>query len=133
MNINENLTQIETGFNVAGSIPIVAIFSGPLRVACAKIQFIAGGILGVAGFVGQLVGSNERKWEIVASHGVENMIHGSFNVLRGVSEFIIGLTAIGPLGLLFGQMISNNRFAPIIKYTGDVPAPSSVALSIRFT
>lgn len=124
MELNKNLTSIEKTFNVAGSIPVVAIFSGLLRSLAAKVQMIAGALIGLIGLIGQLF-SDLAKWENIAHKGLEQFIHGGLNFVRSLGEILLGLTVIGSIGLLIYQSLSKNKFEPIYKYD-ESAAPAVV-------
>jgi hypothetical protein len=117
MEINQKMTEIEKGFNIAGGIPFVSILSGSLRMIAGKIQLIAGALIGFVGLVGQMINSNQiLKWEGISEKGLEHLIHGGLNIGRGLLEAFLGATLLGSLGILAGQSLSSNKFEPIHKY-----------------
>lgn len=118
IDVYDDLTRAETLFNMAGCVPVASIVSGLLRCAAAKIQFIAGLVLGVAGMIGQMAGSNAAKWEDVFHHGYEHIKHGCLNFTRGLTEAVLGATVIGSIGLFIALSAANPRniFAPIFAY-----------------
>lgn len=116
MEVNKTLTDVERGFNIAGGIPVVAVLSGALRAVAGKFQVIAGAIIGILGLIGQMVSNNAAKWEHIAQKGLETVMHGGLNLLRGFGETLVGLTVVGSLGILAGQALSKNKFEPIYKY-----------------
>jgi len=128
MEINKTLTKVETGFNLAGSIPIVAIFSGAFRMTLAKIQFIFGAIIGFIGLIGQMIHNGSKKMEELMKTGERHLVHGALNWGRGLGESLIGLTLIGSAVLGAIQMGSKNKFAPIVKY--DKPPVDQFSLLI---
>src|SRR5690606_3990160 len=111
--------------NVCGGIPVVALVSSVLRITAAKVQFVAGAVVGILGLIGQMI-SDDVKWENLAQKGLEQLIHGGWNFLRGLGECFIALTVVGSLGLLAGQYLSRNKFEPIYKY--EEPAAPAVAV-----
>lgn len=117
MEINKIFTDIEKFFNIAASIPIVAIFSSLLRNTASKIQMIAGAIIGLAGLIAQIVSPSTRKWEEVARQGGEQLLHGVLNSIRAFGELLLATTIVGSLIPLVYQMNCENKFAPIIKYS----------------
>lgn len=123
MELNKTLTKTEEGFNFAGSLPLVAIVSGALRMLVGTVQAIAGAIIGMVGLVGMIVNPESRKWEDISKSALENFAHGGMNLFRGFGEYILGLTVFGTLGLLALQLTSENKFQPIIKYHQD-PKPA---------
>lgn len=112
----EDMTSIETSFNKAGSIPIVAIVSGGLRASIANIQFTAGIILGLIGLIASVVSGNARKWDDLCDLGYQNIKHGFFNGVRGAVEVLLGCTIVGSLALFALQTSSADKFAPGMKY-----------------
>ena len=117
-NINAKLTQIERGFNMAGSLPLIGTVPAVIRVGCGQIQFNAGCFIGTFGLVGQLVHPTSEKWENITYAGGENIIHGALNILRGLGEAVASITVVGnaiPLGI---QILSSNGFNPQFEYSG---------------
>jgi hypothetical protein len=123
MKLNQTLTTVEKGFNIAGSVPVVGIFSGALRTKLSLVQVISGLAIGIIGFVGKLF-SNQEKWESLRNAGVEHLVHGALNWVRGNVEVLAGITIVGSLALgafqLWGREASKNGngFSPLISYNG---------------
>ena len=117
MEVSKNFTSIEKGFNIAGSIPIVAIFSGALRTLVSQVQIVASVVIGLLSLIGKMVRPNDQMWGELANKSLENLIHGGLNWLRGLGEFLLGLTFFGPLIPLTIQSASKNKFEPIYKYS----------------
>lgn len=114
MEIEDTLNEFEKVFNVANSIPFVAIASSPLRVGAGKIQAVVGIIMALVGILGYIVTLGSKKCGFIASTGGENLLHGILNVIRGLGEGILALTVIGSGALLLAQLLTD--FDPIIKY-----------------
>ena len=112
------LTSVETAFNIAGSTPVVSVFSSMLRVVLGKVQAVAGSIFATAGFVGTICtrGDTQRMFEKMMTTGIEHTLHGVANVVRGVAEFVLGMTFFGSLIPLIAQATSENGFAPRFTY-----------------
>jgi hypothetical protein len=112
------LTSVETAFNIAGSTPAVSVFSSMLRVALGKIQAVVGSIFATAGFVGTLLtrGDTQKIFEKMMTSGIEHTLHGVANIVRGVTEFVLGMTFFGSLIPLIVQATSENGFAPRFTY-----------------
>lgn len=119
MEIDQVCTRVEKFFNVADSIPLVAIVSSPFRIAVAKVQMMAAIILGLFSFLGQMIQSKEKKWEHLTTKCFEHFIHSVLNVLRGVGEILLSALIIGSGALFLYQFTSKNKFEPIIKYQTD--------------
>lgn len=118
MNINEKLNSVEEKFNVAGSIPGVAIISGRLRSVAGMAQIIFGAIVGLTVLVGLIVTKNQEL-KTLGERSVEQIFHGFLNFFRGNCESALGMLIVGPLLLLAFQVKSENGFKPIYKY--DAP------------
>ncbi len=117
MDLDELLTDIETGFNIAGSIPFVSVFSASLRATAGTIQLIAGIVLGVQAEKFK----NSKEGKALSERGVIQLKHGALNIGRAIIEGFLGHRFIGSLFLLAGQLLSPNRFAPIVKYNDRTP------------
>jgi hypothetical protein len=117
MEIDDTLTDIETYFNIAGSLPVVSFFSSVLRFLAGKVQAIAGFLICLVGLGGQCFDSdNARKWEGVTHEGGIQLIQGALNMVRSVGECVLALTIFGSLILWFGQAASENGFKPLVPY-----------------
>jgi len=113
--IDDSLTEIERMFNLAGSIPIVAIVSGIVRATAGKVQAIAGLVLVGVGNAGQwFQPSNSVKWEQLTAQGVRHATHGVLNMAVGLGECVAGFTIVGSLVLLVYR--TAHGFDPIYKY-----------------
>jgi hypothetical protein len=124
MKINETFKNLETSFNIAASIPGVALLSAPLRATMGKIQFLAGLAIGAFGFICSQF-SSSKIWDQYTATGFTHVIHGALNFIRGVGEFMLGMTFVGSIGLLAAQSARKERFAPIYDYE-QFPEPTPV-------
>lgn len=118
--IDRALTNAETTFNVLGSIPAVAMFSGSLRAVAGKVQFVVATILTGISSLGSLFSrseSEQQKWDHRAKAGLEYMTHGALNFCRGVGEAFLGYTLFGSLIPLYIQLSSKEMFAPRYGYS----------------
>lgn len=113
---NKFATSAEKGFNIAGSIPAVGFFPAALRVACGKVQFISGIVFAGIGTLGMMVKPNDPKWDRMARAGIENIIHGALNVIRGLGEAIASLSIIGSVVPLTVNLLHKPKFAPFCEY-----------------
>lgn len=53
--INKTLNQIERGFNIGGSIPLIGTIPAAIRVSLGGTQFNLGLVVGGVGLLGQLI------------------------------------------------------------------------------
>lgn len=124
VDVNKAFTQIETCFNVAGSLPIISLVSASIRSMAAQVQVVAGAVFGLIGFLGHLV-SNNPKWVTMGQMGVSHIIHGAANFGRSIVELFLGTLFVGSLFLFVYQIGSSRQFAPIISYTSKQPEESA--------
>ena len=89
------IVDIERGFNISGSIPFVQIPSGALRATLGSIQSAIGGITCTIGLCGETISPGTRHWIDFRKTGQEHMLHGNINTIRGATECIFGLLALG--------------------------------------
>ena len=109
-------TNIEKGFNIAGSLPIVSLFSGTLRAIAGKIQLLAGAVIAGIGLIKNLFSPNQ-KWANFTALGSELMIHGALNAVRGFGEALLCVsTLIGNVFLLIPNMVKEDMFSPYFAY-----------------
>jgi hypothetical protein len=111
-----NLTKVETAFNVAGSIPVIAIASGSVRMLAGMVQSATGQTITRVGLIAQVVSGGKNEYKNLVSLGLFQSLHGNLNIERGFYEVLIGATVVGPLVLLGAQLLSDHKFAPIIPY-----------------
>jgi hypothetical protein len=120
--LNHTLNNIERGFNVAGSIPFVGAWSGLARAPLGQAQFITGIALSVVGLIGSKVSNNNLHWKKITQIGVEHILHGLLNTIRGIVEFILGITLMGSFVMLLPNLINEDKFSPFFKY-GSLEQP----------
>lgn len=119
----QNITSIETGFNVAGSVPVVGCGSGLIRAYLGKVQLVVGAIFATAGYFGALLTSDpatKAMFAKIMAKGVHHVLHGTANFGRGVAECLLGLTIVGSVALLIIQARSDEGFAPRFKYGQNI-------------
>ncbi len=138
--VNRRLTNLEAGFNIAGSIPVVGIVSGATRAALAKVQIIVGASLFIRGTFGAYCardkkilgvpatqrthcGKDKEHWNAVASFGAEQTIHGALNIFRGYNEFYLSCYGAN-IGLGIWQIFRDKGFAPVVSYGSIVFSPN---------
>lgn len=114
--LNHTLNSVERAFNVAGSIPFVGAWSGLARAPLGQAQFITGIALSVVGFIGSKTSRDSLKWKKVTEVGVEHILHGLLNTIRGIVEFLLGITLMGSFVMLLPNLINEDKFSPFFKY-----------------
>ncbi|MFI5343958.1 MAG: hypothetical protein ACHQUC_07040 [Chlamydiales bacterium] len=119
--VNNVATAIETGFNLTGTIPIVGIFSGVLRLVAGKTQAVAGLLFFGIGVIGGLVASSclaRHRFQVMRHLGAEHFNHGVANMVRGIAEVIAGVSfgGLGSLLMLIPNLAQDNAFSPCYKY-----------------
>lgn len=122
-NLGKFCTDVERGFNVAGALPVVSVFSGVARMVIGKVQAVAGAILAAIGAIAFALTSN-NKWDKVLDMGVEFIVQGALNFSRGTCEMVMGTVSFGVLNLCFlflpNYALARKRdpiaFAPIVHY-----------------
>ena len=115
--MNEALTNVEKVFNVAECIPIVGIVSSALRFVLAKVQLAVGIIFLTLGLVLTLLSQNQRQHSWVKL-GVEHIMHGILNGIRGSLTFALGMYTygIGNIICLVPNLIIKPTFSPVLRY-----------------
>jgi hypothetical protein len=114
--VKDLFTNIEKGFNVAGTIPVVSFFSGMVRAVAGKVQMIAGAILSAFSYINFLI-TKHPKWAYLADVGNEFILHGALNILRGLSEAsLCASTVVGNVVLLLPNMSKEDMFSPYFSY-----------------
>lgn len=117
MNVdNKTLNVVETGFNIAGSIPVVSVFSGLIRATIGKIQLIAAMIFTGICLLAEHTSKEPKKWNALSTYGIEHMTHGSLNILRGMTESFLGSTIVGSIIPFAIQISREEKFDPMFKY-----------------
>jgi len=120
--VNFVLSSAERVLNIAGTIPVICIASGTLRIELSKIQMIAGTTLAIVGSVlavgASLVNSPEKKqlFGRLAVFGVEQMIHSQLNLYRGMVETFLGISTFGIANVALGAGQVFRLFSPIVSY-----------------
>ncbi len=103
--INKACTITETGFNIAGSIPYVAIASGAIRCKLGIIQMVAASAISLGSIVYQAIEQLRSRpnaqtllsLKKVERYSNQHIIHGALNAIRGFYE---AACAIGTFGIL---------------------------------
>lgn len=107
-----DLNEVEKGFNIAGSIPIVGVVSGAVRVVASVVQMAAGVVLAGIGLLHAAV--NGFKSDVFAS-GRKHFSHGGLNLGRGCIEMCLATSFLALVW--FGvQALSPIKFQPIFRY-----------------
>lgn len=124
MEIDDLFNDVESKFNIAGSLPLIASFSGTMRILAGQVQFVAGAILAVIGVVQKNKG--ERGGQELSDLGYKHLVHGLANVGRGSVEAFLGsfFFGLGSLLLLSSQTLSGRGFDPILNYKEGDPISS---------
>jgi hypothetical protein len=119
---NKIATKTEVAFNIAGSLPVISIASGALRMAIGKTQLVAGLVLF---FAGTCLSSNSHNLPKNFSRaqlnratrlGNEHVKHGALNLIRGAGEFSLGVSTMGLGNLALFALQTKNKFQPIYGY-----------------
>ena len=132
------MTDIETKFNLADSIPAIGVGSGCIRAVGGVGQAVFGSFAATGGLCGEMIKPGDRQCVDLRKFGQEHALHGTLNVMRGaVGAFFsclalgavvqpdqniaasIGVASLSLVPFAF-QMISKNGFAPRIQY--DYPS-----------
>jgi len=123
--INKIYTDIEKIFNITGCIPGIGILSGSFRVILGKLQTITGIAIVATSELGQFLATRAgmdnlliNKWKILSQFGLEHILHGCLNVLRGTGEMLIGqyTMGLGNLPLIIPNLINGRNFNPYFSY-----------------
>lgn len=125
--INKSAHMIEKAFNVAGSLPIIGIFSGTVRAIAGQVQAVAGATFALIGLVRQQF-STDAKWSEMTRAGVEHGMHGMLNVIRGLGESMLSTLVIGSAIPLAFNLYKTEKFSPYYEYGTMMPqqVPASV-------
>lgn len=115
--IHQGLTNIERDFNIVGSLPLIGVASGATRHVLGDIQITAGITIGLLGLGGQIVHPFDKEMQKMTSLGVEHIIHGALNSIRGVAEGICSITVVGSIIPFSIQVLSENGFNPRFGYS----------------
>jgi hypothetical protein len=117
MSLNRDITEIETAFNFAGSLPVIAIVSGTLRTLAGTIQAVVASVIVVIGIIALAFNRESNEYKDLVCQGLFHCLQGGLNDIRGTVEVALGATIIGPLVLLGAQLLSDRQFAPIVQYS----------------
>lgn len=122
--------EAERALNFINSLPVICGIGSTVRIALATLQVIAGLATAAIGEIGLLVTTRNdenaalvRKWELLSKTGIEHVIHGCLNYLRGTAE---GLLASWTFGLGNVVLIIPNAkkdFAPHTFNYGQLTNP----------
>lgn len=132
---NRVFTNIEKGFNIANSVPIVSVFTSPLRAKLGAIQAVVAGALGLGVTIAigietlksQPNQDRIRKFGRLQEYAFHHMFHGLLNMIRGVGETIVAVPTMGILNaftFLPLNLMQTPEFSPIKGY--KAPAPAAV-------
>lgn len=126
-------TDIEKIFNVVSCLPFLGMIGSAIRVVCGKVQIIAGLALSSIAEVGLFLERKENesvlrgKWLVLSKLGLEQVLHGCLNVLRGTGETILSsyTFGVGNVFLLAPNMCNKREFNPYLEY-GTLVSPKDV-------
>jgi ABC-type sulfate transport system permease component len=127
-----SLTQVETGFNKLGAVPLLGAFSGAARTLCAKVQIAVAAVFLLIGLVGLCVSSSSEEPKKQIELGLNHILHGALNYTRGIAEFTAGATILGSLGILAIHILGRkteagqSAFRPFFEYKTVVPVPQQI-------
>jgi hypothetical protein len=124
MQVNQAVENIERGFNVVNSIPGLAILGSCARLAAAKVQFVAGGILFLTGNVGQLTQRNIGTWKCVKGVGSLAVLAVlAFRVYEVAKNLILMTAPIGALPVALSTVVGVIAFIGVIGIMSQRGAP----------
>ena len=103
--LERSLAKVETGFNIAGYVPIVSSMTAPFRASYGKVEIIAALVCATYKFAeGAVTASGESFRE---SMRIANMAgHGLANIGRSVVELIPFINLLALLYDLIGLRIT---------------------------
>lgn len=122
--INRIGTEVEKTFNTINSFPLFPILFGPIRYYAGVAQAATGSAILIIAQVGLLIAQHSEvekslidKWENVVQLGLEQVILGCLNALRGAGEGLIANWTPFAIGNLILFPINHSRkFEPLFKY-----------------
>lgn len=124
--INEYCHHIEKIFNIAGSTPLISRLSGPVRGLLGLAQMIVGISLMTISeasliYAEQNKGVSEKpisNLKSISKFGLEQIIHGSLNCLRGSAETTVCSYTffMGNVIFLFPNTSHGRNFEPYFAY-----------------
>lgn len=119
-------TNLERGLNIAAIIPFLGpMTSAVIRIPMGKIQFLTGAIFAslteALHFIGSKFNADKELLKTLrklSTLGLEFMIHGALNVIRGAGELLIGTCTfgLGSIGLIVPNIVHQRNFAPYFTY-----------------
>jgi len=132
-------TDLERGLNLASSTPVLCLLSGPLRILIGKAQVIAGSLIAAIGETGLFMNAKPEanmesiyKWHTISKLGIEHIIHGCLNILRGTGETYLATytMGLGNIILLIPNLGHGRNFDPFFGYGTLLfpPHPASPAV-----
>lgn len=118
--INYSVNNVETGFNIAGAVPVVGAIPSVLRILIAKVQMVAASVLFITGAVGYVVTSviNDRlnrDFEDLTRFGLQHLGHGFLNYCRGILEIFGQATTLGAANIIV-NLIPDHKFTAFVPY-----------------
>jgi hypothetical protein len=125
LKMNEIGSNIERGFNIAATVPFIGTMTSAIRITLAKILFLAGAIFASViesiHFIASKAGADNELLYLLrtlSTLGLEYMIHGCLNVIRGASELMIGACTfgLGSVVLIIPNMAAGRNFTPFFGY-----------------
>ncbi|MEI8366699.1 MAG: hypothetical protein WCF65_09820 [Parachlamydiaceae bacterium] len=123
--INKVCHQVERIFNIMSCLPALGILSGSVRTVLGKVQAISGlaviTISEVGRFVADKTTTNKelvKKWTVLSQFGLQHLVHGTLNVLRGTAEMLVGsyTGGLGNIPLFIPNIINGRNFTPYYDY-----------------
>lgn len=122
---NEMCTDAEKIFNMLECLPVIGWISGSIRHLFGQAQAVSGIALAALSETGVYFCSEKeedlplkKKWEHLSKIGIEMVIHGCFNMIRGSIAAYIGSYTLGAGNLLLiaPNMINGRNFNPYYGY-----------------
>lgn len=119
--INKSLTEMEMVFNGLACLPIIGIVSSSLRLVIGLIQSIVGALLyliaSIALHICRTTGWDASRWQLLQLMGKEQLLHGSFNMARSLTEFSLAALTLGIVTSVF-NLKREFPFQPLCTYCG---------------
>ncbi len=123
--ISRQSMEVEKIFNAVSCLPFLGFLASSIRSVVGKIQIAAGAAIAAAAEVGLFLESRKEgeksllgKWQTLSKFGMEHVIHGCLNVLRGTSEALLSsyTFGLGNIALLAPNLCNNREFKPYFGY-----------------
>lgn len=120
--INKSLTEMEMIFNGFACLPIIGIVSSALRFVIGLIQTIVGALIyliaSIALHVSRVTaGQGASRWQLLQLMAKEQLLHGSFNMVRSMAELSLAVLTLGIVTAVF-NLKREFPFQPICTYCG---------------